>query len=273
MSNTVETPPNKVDLPVEIIGADANGRQFLERTRTISVHKTGVSVALASELQPDTQVIVRNPDNSEEAMAVVVGRAPGDTSGIVYGLAFVEPNTDLWKLQFSASGPAKVVHLQCTGCGSVCTLLLSDIDLEIFGNTRELLRSCATCNSLGIWRETSMDARTKKMEAAPAPQANTGSIPSASEDRRKNRRTTMKMAACVRFSGIELVVDCEDVSKGGFRFKSQREYPQGTLVETAVPFTKSSNNIFGPATISYCQKTPDGKFRHGVTYIKSRSTF
>lgn len=90
------------------------------------------------------------------------------------------------------------------------------------------------------------------------------------EERRKNKRTTMKMAACVRFSGREVVVDCEDVSKGGFRFKSNKEYPEGTHVEAAVPFTKSSTNIFCPAGISYCHKLPDGQFRHGVTYITNR---
>ena len=92
------------------------------------------------------------------------------------------------------------------------------------------------------------------------------------EERRKNRRTAMKMSGCVRFSGIDVVVDCEDVSKGGFRFKSRKEYPQGIYVEVAVPYAKSSNNIFCNATISYCLKLPDGQFRHGVTYIKNRGS-
>ena len=69
-----------------------------------------------------------------------------------------------------------------------------------------------------------------------------------------------------------MVVACEDISKGGFRFTSHKEYPQGTRVEAAVPYTKSSNNIFTLAGIIYCQKMPDGQYRHGVTYIKNRGS-
>src|SRR5580704_3307273 len=105
---------------------------------------------------------------------------------------------------------------------------------------------------------------------------------SARNPQRKNRKTPgrwiqikqyprrrSKKSACVRHSGVEVVVACEDISKGGFRFTSRKEYPQGTRVEAAVPYTKSSNNIFTLAGIIYCHKMPDGQFRHGVTYIKN----
>ena len=78
----------------------------------------------------------------------------------------------------------------------------------------------------------------------------------------------MKMTACIRFAGMEVVVQCEDMSKGGFRFTSSKEYPQGTRVEVAVPYTKFANNIFAVAGISYCVKLPNGQFRHGVTYSR-----
>ena len=79
----------------------------------------------------------------------------------------------------------------------------------------------------------------------------------------------MKASACVRYSGIEAIVTCEDVSKGGFRFVSPKEYPEGTRFEAAVPYTKFSNNIFLPANVVYCRVLPDGQFRHGVAYIKT----
>ncbi len=80
----------------------------------------------------------------------------------------------------------------------------------------------------------------------------------------------MKAVACIRYSGLEVVVACEDISKGGFRFTSRREYLKGTRVEAAAPYTKFSTNIFIPAAIIYSQKIPGGRFRQGVTYIKSR---
>ena len=82
----------------------------------------------------------------------------------------------------------------------------------------------------------------------------------------------MKAVGCVRFSGVEVVVDCEDLSRGGFRFTSRKEYPEGTRVEVAAPYTKSSNNIFGLASIIYSHRMPNGHFRHGVNYTKSRGS-
>jgi hypothetical protein len=274
VANPIATPPAKLDLAVEVIGADANGQQFLESTRTLSIHREGVSVFLSCKLVPESEVIVRNPETNEEAVAIVIGQTPAENNGHIYGLAFLDSSNDLWNLQFMNAGPARVVHLECTGCHSVCTLSLSDIDLEIFGSTRELIRSCKDCNSAGIWKETSLEVRTKKPGKPPAREASAtpGAVSSAMEERRKNRRTSMKTSGCVRFSGIEVIVDCEDISKGGFRFTSRKEYPEGTVIEASVPYAKFSTNIFSVASIIYCQKMPDGQFRHGVTYIKNRGS-
>jgi hypothetical protein len=269
LANSTATPPAKLDLPVEVIGADINGQQFLESTRTLSIHQNGVSIRLACTLAPDSEVIVRNPETNDEALAVVVGETPGEATGHVYGLAFLDPAMDLWNIQFLVSGPARIVHMECTGCHSVCTLSLSDIDLEIFGATRELIRSCRKCRSSGIWKETTLEVRAHQLGVAAGRKPNPKSIASPIEERRKNRRTAMKTAGCIRFSGVEVIVDCEDVSKGGFRFKSTKEYPEGTRIEAAVPYIKFSNNVFSLASIMYCHKIPDGQFRHGVTYTKT----
>jgi len=78
------------------------------------------------------------------------------------------------------------------------------------------------------------------------------------------------MTACVRFSGREDTVPCEDMSRGGLRFVSRKFYPEGSHVEVAVPYTEAStNNIFSPVWIVHCQKLPDGRFRYGAAYIKT----
>jgi hypothetical protein len=272
VANPISMPPAKLELPVEVIGADVYGQQFLESARTLTIHRDGVSILLACQLAPDSEVIVRNPETNEEAIASVVGQTPAHPAGHVYGLAFLDPSTDLWHIQFLASGPARIVHLECSGCHSVCTLSLSDIDLEIFGATRELIRSCKNCNSSGIWKETSLEVRARKPGYLAGRDLNPKSIASPMEERRKNRRTAMKPSGCIRFSGVEVVVDCEDVSRGGFRYTSRKEYPEGTRIEAAVPYAKFSTNIFSLACIIYCHKLPDGQFRHGVTYIKTRGS-
>jgi len=298
LANSIATPPAKLQLPVEVIGADLYGQQFFERTETVTIHRNGVSILLENKLGPDTEVIVRNPETNDEAIAFVVGQTSGDGAGHVYGLAFVDTSANLWRLQFPAAERQKTVQLICNGCHSVCAISLTDIELEIFEASRELTRSCDTCNSFMVWKETGGKTARNKLGKSPERSTNPrvieprGAAPvalpvppsvpttvgspvpspvaSPVEERRKNRRAGMKMTACIRFSGLEFVATCEDISKGGFRFTGPKEFPKGTRVETAVPYAKSGTNIFVPSSIIYCHKSPDGQFRHGVSYTKNR---
>lgn len=270
MVDPFATPADNLRLPVEVIGADLFGQQFFERTRTLAILRDGISVSLGKKLGPGSEIILRNPETDEETIAFVAGHLPEDKTGQVYGLIFVDPYANPWHIQFPPAEAALAVHLECNGCHSVHALSLSDIEFQIFHANRELTRSCTRCNSFMTWKETSREASEKKQVATPRQQLIPIAVATSLEERRGNRRAGMKAVACVRYAGVEVVVACEDISKGGFRFASRKEYPKGTRVEAAAPYTKFSTNIFIPAAIIYSQKMPDGKFRHGVTYIKSR---
>src|SRR5207302_393526 len=67
----------------------------------------------------------------------------------------------------------------------------------------------------------------------------------------------------------EEVVVCEDLSKGGISFRSRNQYPEGSRVEVAVPFTPGTGAIFVPIRIVFSQAIPTaGLHRHGAAYIK-----
>jgi hypothetical protein len=59
------------------------------------------------------------------------------------------------------------------------------------------------------------------------------------------------------------------MSRGGFRFKNAKQYPEGTRIEAAVPYAQSNLNIFTPALIVYSQELSAGIYRHGVAYTKT----
>lgn len=272
MVNPVEASPANLQLPVEVIGADLYGQQFFERTRTLTIHRDGASILLANTLAPDSEVILRNPETDEEATAFVVGLIREDHAGHVYGLAYLNPRADPWRMHFRDAQAARMVRLECTSCHSVRTLALSSIEVEILEATRELTQACKKCNLSRTWRQTSREPITDKPGKSSAQEPNLRLVVSPIEERRKNKRMAMKTSACIRFSGMEFVVACEDISKGGFRFTSRKEYPEGTRVESAAPYTKSSTNIFCLSSIVYCLKMPDGQFRHGVNYTRTRGS-
>ena len=91
------------------------------------------------------------------------------------------------------------------------------------------------------------------------------------ENRRKHVRTRVNLRACVRRPDQpDEVVACEDMSRGGLRFKSTKKYVEKTLIEVAVPYSPGDQAIFVPAQIAYVQELPEQKkYRCGVAYLRA----
>ena len=261
-------PPAALQLTVEIIGSDLFGQQFFEQAQTVTIHRNGASILLNNKLAPDSEVIVRNPETNAETVAAVLGRVRNERNGEVYSLIFLDPPSKLWSGPYSDDGMPRAFRLECNGCHIVSMISLSGIQLEVLESTQEFTHRCETCKSSSIWRVTNRDVTAQPPESLPGKQQTPPSVETLKEDRRQSRRTALKAFACIRFSGAEIVVTCEDVSKGGFRFTGRKEYPEGTSIEAAAPYTKNSSNIFSSARIVYCSPLPDGRFRHGVAYTK-----
>jgi hypothetical protein len=89
-------------------------------------------------------------------------------------------------------------------------------------------------------------------------------------DRRKHPRARVNYSALVRHPerGDDIVV-CEDMSRGGLRFKSKKTYYERSLIEIAVPYVVGQTPIFVPAQIVSATEIPGEKnFRYGVAYLQ-----
>jgi len=91
------------------------------------------------------------------------------------------------------------------------------------------------------------------------------------ENRRKYVRTRVNFRACVRRPGTaDDIVACEDMSRGGLRFKSSKKYFDEMLIDVAVPYSPGDQAIFVPAQIVYVQELPEQNlYRCGVMYLRS----
>jgi hypothetical protein len=162
VADLISSYSSKLQLPVEVIGADLLGQQFFESTETLTIYRDGVSVRLSNSLAPDSEVILRNPETGEEAIAFVVGQTREDEDGHIYGLGYLHPPADPWHMQLSAEGATKIVPLECASCHSVCTLSLSSIELEVLEATGQLTYSCKRCKSSSRWGAPKGGERTKR---------------------------------------------------------------------------------------------------------------
>jgi hypothetical protein len=113
--------------------------------------------------------------------------------------------------------------------------------------------------------------------SAAAPQAASPAPPRA--NRRKHPRVKVSYSACIRHpERDDDIVTCDDMSKGGLRFKSPKQYYPQSLIEVAVPYdSKGQHHIFVPARIVFVEPLPEQSlFRYGVQYLqptKPRASF
>jgi hypothetical protein len=130
--------------------------------------------------------------------------------------------------------------------------------------------------------EPEMERRSEDVGRAKAPSASMPAKETATtlatsvatkdrENRRKYARTRVNFKACVRRPGLpDDVVACEDMSRGGLRFKSTKKYFEKMLIDVAVPYSQGDQAIFVSAQIVYVQELPEQSlYRCGVMYLRS----
>lgn len=275
MSNEPSTNSFTRELQIEVFGTELSGRQFIEQTRILTMTRDGATIPLANKLAPDSELIVRNPVNNKEAIARVVDLMRDEIFVHVYAIAFLDSPVNPWQDEFPEAMAPKPTTLECSRCHAVDAVLLSEIEKDVFESKQTLTRHCDCSKSSTTWGPT--DRRVTERRAPEERMSDRRQeIPTVQEppapkpqERRREKRTPMSPPACVECQGWETVVECEDVSRGGFRFKSRRVFPEGARIEAAVPYAKSSNNIFVTARIAYAQPLSGGFFRYGVAYVKA----
>jgi PilZ domain-containing protein len=90
-------------------------------------------------------------------------------------------------------------------------------------------------------------------------------------DRRRHPRVKVNYSARIHCPGFDEddIVQCEDMSRGGFRFKSRKRYFEQSFIEVAVPYSPGQPAIFVPAHIVFVQELSEQQlFRYGVAYLK-----
>ena len=156
-----------------------------------------------------------------------------------------------------ADGPASV------------TLEAVTPDLEPSPQATTAYSSDAVNVSGSVAPEPKEQARTAATSSSPAAKEPTAK---RQENRRKHVRTRVTFKACVRYQDYpEDIVTCEDMSRGGLRFKSSRKYPEKANIEVAAPYQPGAPGIFVAAQIVHAQENAAKKtYSYGVMYMRNR---
>ena len=285
------------EIPIVLSGSDTGGRQFSETTKTLVLSRHGASVLSHYKLVPEQEIFLLAVGTKQEIEVRICGEIGEGEYGYIYGVAFVDPSVNYWEIEFPpAEGLERDlsrVTLECTGCRQRAVVEFDATEMDVYLVNQGALRYCKRCLNSTAWKITTEPAAPEapvrpKQEAAAAaapawmetkietqpvaePVAELPVAVTPPPNRRKERRTKVKFSACIRCAGAsDEIVACEDMSRGGFSFRSSKQYPEETPLEVALPYTPGQVAIFVPARIGNVRKLQDGKgYRYGAAYMRS----
>jgi len=282
MSSPLRRRSDRVSLTLllEASGSDSHGEEFKEPAKTLIVSRRGGLIVLSRDLKPGQQIHIqrRAPGESQrQGLVRVVNHMGHEKDGHLYSLEVLEPEIDLWGVDFPAlledSEALAKMLLECTYCHGREVAYLTENELRAFEANRGIARHCPVCGVPSIWAQVPHeDEKRLKVRAARTRRASaeaSGQDPNNGEQRKRQRlRLQTRLTACIRKTGEddELAV-CEDLSPMGMCFRSKRRFDAGARIEIAVPYSPDAANIFLPARIVYSEEMPkSGLFRHGTEY-------
>ena len=272
-------------MPVEASWVTPSGQTTSQTAETMLVSRNGGVLRMAEKLDVGQELHLRRAlenDLWKNGRARVVAEIDQDPPNhFIYAIHLLDPRSDFWDIDFPSphkgeealahepfveADPAVLARLlmECSFCQRREVVYLNEIQLKSFEIRKCVARHCKICDSPSIWIESVSELKDPD-PGAPASSADDRVIP-----RRNRTRIKARILACIRKRGFqEEIAVCEDLSKGGISFRSRNQYPQGTRVEVAVPFTPGTGAIFVPIRIVFSQPIPAaGLFRHGAAYIK-----
>ncbi len=284
------------EIPIILLGSDAEGTVFSEDTKTVVISRHGAGIVSYHTLVAEQELTLRVKDTQREAEVRVVGEIAQEGGRHTYGVAFLEQGLDFWPVEFPPAPNwieerPPVLTLECGGCRGVVDVTNGDFEYDVCAIHGGLARFCDECGMLTVWRrptgivETSRRVQTAKRREPEErcvavslaewvePKREKKAAVAEAADRRQRTRAKVNFFACVKSGRFgEEVVPCIDMSRGGVSFRSQKEYEKDMRIEIAVPYAaevREAPAIFVRGRIAHVRPMGDGEaWRCGVEFLR-----
>ena len=145
-----------LEIPIQVSGRDRDGKAFSEETKTLVVSLLGAKILLSANVTPDVNLNVRHLKRGNEGLARIVWRRDLVPSGNHVGIEFLDTDANFWDIEFPmdslGEGIAASFLLECSGCHTQRVFDLDSYAVEQLQSAQPLLRPCARCSRLSMWR-------------------------------------------------------------------------------------------------------------------------
>ena len=147
-----------LSLPIRVFASDFKGTDFIEDSTTLVVNSHGAKIRLKHQLIPEQEIRIQSLKTSQEAIFRVVSRVGTLADRFTcWGVECMNPNDNVWGVQFPAAAPADQQSvralLRCPVCRAREVMFLDEALLESIQELGGLLRGCAKCGYTGIWEQ------------------------------------------------------------------------------------------------------------------------
>jgi hypothetical protein len=262
-------------VPIQVRGTDSHGQSFNEKTQTLVISRYGAVMDSARLLNTGQQLAIRCIGTGKEAAARVVEQLEARAGSYLYGVEIISHQANLWEINFplitDTEMAAARMLLECSRCLQCDLAYLNLGEIEIFQKNQCVSRPCERCNNITVW----IHAALQKLQIEAAAQAvdpmRGEAAPAAlnhTEDERLDPRVTLCIDGCIRSAEFgEDIVQTENVAESGARFKSPKQYANGTSVAVAIPYLPGGANVFVQARIIWSKSSPgEGAATYGLIY-------
>ena len=257
-------------MPIETSWFGSGGLMVKRMAQTLLVSRNGGVIRLPEKLLQNQEITLKRQlegDMVKTARARIVAEIDQEPEGFLYAFQLLDSGPDFWDIEFppliKAEEALARMLMECSFCQRREVVYLNDLELKSFIIRKCVARLCKLCDAPSIWTEVLSESPAETL--GPRQPIEERVVP-----RRNRTRVKARVLACIRRRGFqEEVALCEDLSKGGIAFRSRNQYPEGTRLEVAVPYTPGSGAIFVPIRIVFSQPIPSaGLYRHGAAYLR-----
>ncbi len=236
----------------------------------------------------------------QDARGFVYGVAFVDEEEDFWELKFPPPPA--WNVE--VDGP-----MQCDSCKRCEVVDQSEVEADVYALSASILRYCIYCGMPTMWRRAPGEVVTAKLQPqlqmrgvqevgarsstnrtaargarprlagvellvsddvpAPALPPVASAVVAKAANRRRDVRTRVTLSACVRHEESEEIVECANLSRRGFGFRSRKQYPVGSEIEVAVPFYPGTPPAFVRGSVRHVTALPGNNFQYGVMYVSA----
>lgn len=145
-------------LDILLIGTDAYGKVFSEKTNTVVLSRHGAGIISRQRFSPDEALTLRLAGSGQEAEIRLVGQIGGELGRYVYGVAFVDPHLDFWPMEFPPPEPFEAANrlrtLECSFCGAREAVEQVEVEEDVYSVNDSILRSCKNCGISTPWKKS-----------------------------------------------------------------------------------------------------------------------